>query len=328
LGNESRQRSTLDALADTFAPVDADAAGTRALVAGALERLAPHRRKKLLLVLNLLANPLVGLALAGRARPFAQLDHASRERALLRMARIGPLRPAFDAFARLSLFAAYSVADPAGHSAIWERLGYPGPRADVPASTAPFPIAAPPLAPIAADAVVVGSGAGGGVAAALLAQAGLRGTHRPRGRRADRRRSRNRRQRADCRRRGRCAANAGDPRAQRDRLATPRFERELHRRAEARTPIALFSAHQMGTARMGASPADPSTGSGQAGAIDAEGRVYGVEGLVVTDASAFPTASGVNPMLTIMALSHRATRALIARRAATSTSDSPARSRS
>jgi choline dehydrogenase-like flavoprotein len=98
------------------------------------------------------------------------------------------------------------------------------------------------------------------------------------------------------------------------------FERELQRRAATRAPIALFSAHQMGTARMGASAAD--------GAIDPEGRVYGVAGLLVTDASAFPAASGVNPMLTIMALAHRATRALIERRAVMSTSGSPARSRS
>jgi len=174
LGIESRQKATLDALTDTFAPVDADAAGTRTFVAGALERLAPHRRKKLQLVLNVLASPLAGLALAGRARGFALLDRASRERALLRMARIGPLRPAFDAFARLSLFAAYGVAGPAGRSAVWDRLGYPGPRADVPAGIPPFPIAEPPVGPLAADAVVVGSGAGGGVAAALLAQAGLR----------------------------------------------------------------------------------------------------------------------------------------------------------
>jgi choline dehydrogenase-like flavoprotein len=75
----------------------------------------------------------------------------------------------------------------------------------------------------------------------------------------------------------------------------------------------------MGTARMGAPGA---------GAIDPEGRVYGVEGLYVADASAFPSASGVNPMLTIMALAHRTTRALIARRAAAAPSASPARARS
>jgi choline dehydrogenase-like flavoprotein len=42
----------------------------------------------------------------------------------------------------------------------------------------------------------------------------------------------------------------------------------------------------------------------------------------------FPSASGVNPMLTIMALAHRAVSALIERRAATSSSGSLARSRS
>jgi choline dehydrogenase-like flavoprotein len=98
------------------------------------------------------------------------------------------------------------------------------------------------------------------------------------------------------------------------------FGTELSARAAKREPVALFSAHQMGTARMGSSAGD--------GAIDPEGRVYGVEGLVVVDASAFPTASGVNPMLTIMALAHRATRALIARGAAVSSSGSPAPARS
>ncbi|KAM4054770.1 GMC oxidoreductase [Hirsutella rhossiliensis] len=62
-------------------------------------------------------------------------------------------------------------------------------------------------------------------------------------------------------------------------------------------PTAAFvSAHQMGTCRM--------SGLGEeAGVVDGKGRVWGREGLYVADASVFPSASGVNPMVTVMALS-------------------------
>jgi len=40
--------------------------------------------------------------------------------------------------------------------------------------------------------------------------------------------------------------------------------------------------------------------------VDSEHRVWGIRGLYVADASTFPSASGVNPMLTVMAIAYRA----------------------
>lgn len=59
----------------------------------------------------------------------------------------------------------------------------------------------------------------------------------------------------------------------------------------------LFSAHQMGTAAMGCDP--------KCSVVDSSGRVWGYENLLVADASVFPQSSGVNPMLTIMAMANR-----------------------
>jgi len=56
----------------------------------------------------------------------------------------------------------------------------------------------------------------------------------------------------------------------------------------------LFSAHQMGTCRIGA--------DAQNAVCDERGAVRGIAGLYVADASLFPASSGVNPMITIMAL--------------------------
>ena len=72
---------------------------------------------------------------------------------------------------------------------------------------------------------------------------------------------------------------------------------ELAARPITPNRILLFTAHQMSSCRIGLSPRDS--------VADPDGQVHGVPGLYVTDASAMPTASGVNPMLSLMALARR-----------------------
>lgn len=64
-----------------------------------------------------------------------------------------------------------------------------------------------------------------------------------------------------------------------------------------RTDTRAFSAHQMGSCRMGR---DPSSS-----VADTRGELHDVSGVWIGDASAFPTAPGVNPMITVMALARR-----------------------
>ena len=67
----------------------------------------------------------------------------------------------------------------------------------------------------------------------------------------------------------------------------------------------LYSFHIMGSARMGASP--------DSSAASPSGETWDVRNLVVADGSAFPTASGVNPMVTIEAIAHLNARKLAER---------------
>jgi choline dehydrogenase-like flavoprotein len=59
--------------------------------------------------------------------------------------------------------------------------------------------------------------------------------------------------------------------------------------------VALFSAHVNGTCRMGTDPRTSGT--------TPDGERHGVRGLFVADGSLLPTAPGVNPQETIMAVS-------------------------
>eukprot|EP00457_Paulinella_chromatophora_P001466 gb/GEZN01001468.1/.p1 GENE.gb/GEZN01001468.1/~~gb/GEZN01001468.1/.p1 ORF type:complete len:743 (-),score=113.68 gb/GEZN01001468.1/:734-2962(-) len=77
--------------------------------------------------------------------------------------------------------------------------------------------------------------------------------------------------------------------------AVEQFIQQLERKGvDTNARSMVFSAHQMGTCRMGSSPEDSVTKE--------TGEVWECNGLYVADASVFPSGSGANPMLTTLAL--------------------------
>ncbi|KAL0330993.1 UNVERIFIED_CONTAM: Long-chain-alcohol oxidase FAO4A [Sesamum angustifolium] len=75
-----------------------------------------------------------------------------------------------------------------------------------------------------------------------------------------------------------------------------RFVKEESLRALGTLSSPICSAHQMGSCRMGVDPT--------CSAVRPTGETWEVEGLYIADASVFPTALGVNPMVTIQAIAY------------------------
>jgi len=166
----------LVSLQRTFAPEASDIATAAEAVERALLLLAPHRLAELRALLRLLDGPWLSLLLIGRPARFTALTHDQRERLLLAMSdsHVAPLRTGFQAFKRLAGFMAYGALDENRRNPMWPHIGYAGPRSDRQCPSTALPLTTLGSAVIDADVVVVGSGAGGGVAAAVLAQAGKR----------------------------------------------------------------------------------------------------------------------------------------------------------
>ncbi|MCA8832085.1 GMC family oxidoreductase, partial [Hymenobacter pini] len=85
-------------------------------------------------------------------------------------------------------------------------------------------------------------------------------------------------------------------RAENGRALNPEVLSSLPHLGWKANQFGLYSAHQMSSCRMGGTAATHPTSP--------TGELYELRHLYVADASAFPACSGVNPMLTIMALAH------------------------
>lgn len=90
------------------------------------------------------------------------------------------------------------------------------------------------------------------------------------------------------------------------RPGTPNWRARLIAEADSRgyqrARMSYISFHQMGTAALGRDPATSAAGE--------TGELHEVRGLYVADGSAFPTSSGVNPMVTIMAIADHVARGI------------------
>jgi choline dehydrogenase-like flavoprotein len=195
------ERHTLRALCDAYVPPEGVARlGIPALIEEGLAEAPQHLRAQVRRLLRVMDSPAANLVLAGRPRSVAAMSGPEAE-AYLRswgISRLPLKRAAFQALKQLIAFLFYAAHAPGEPNPNWSAIGFPGPPAPrpygpgAPAGTSPgLPVGAPGGAPAAVpaprriaplriaretrldtDVCVIGSGAGGSAAAAVLSGAG------------------------------------------------------------------------------------------------------------------------------------------------------------
>jgi long-chain-alcohol oxidase len=184
---DDRQLAVFSAVVDTLLPaVDGDGPawttagadlGLSGRLPGVFTKLpSDQHRKDLALFLRLLGSRAGGVVLYGRAGAFASLPAHRRADAVRTMEGhpLSLVRGGVKALKTLAALLWVTTDDPGIRPAAWDAIGYPGPDGPAPDVPKTIPITgAGGRAPLSCDVVVVGSGAGGGTAAGVLAGAGL-----------------------------------------------------------------------------------------------------------------------------------------------------------
>lgn len=179
---------TVSALVDAFCPTypadangepypSASSVGVDRDLVGVVEGLPARQRREFEALLRALDSPITNLLLTGRPSRFVRLSAREREQYLLGWAssRLAVKRRGFQAAKRLATGLYFSKPTRGGSHPLWERIHYAPPP---PPSVNPGPLSglAPtvpePNAEISADVCVIGSGAGGGLIASRVAEAG------------------------------------------------------------------------------------------------------------------------------------------------------------